>query len=154
MVVDLTEQIPQIPAGAPLTGRLRSAAGRRIRDTGSTVIQAARDLHLSWPTVMDAFKAARQFVEAPLPEVEVLGIDETRRGRPRWEQDPDSSKWQLTRDRWHTGFLDALGAGGLLGQVEGRTVADALAWLATPPLTWRNKIRHVAIDMSATTEPP
>ncbi|MFJ2263960.1 transposase family protein [Streptomyces sp. NPDC087844] len=29
-----TEQIPQIPAGARLTGRLRSAAGRRIRAGG------------------------------------------------------------------------------------------------------------------------
>lgn len=62
-----TEQIPQIPAGKRLTGRLRSVAGRRIRDAGSTVVQAARDLHLSWPTVMNAFKAAaRQVVEAPL----------------------------------------------------------------------------------------
>ncbi|MEV6408335.1 hypothetical protein AB0M58_36220 [Streptomyces bobili] len=42
-----TEQIPQIPAGARLTGQLRDTAGRRIRDAGSTVIQAARDLHLS-----------------------------------------------------------------------------------------------------------
>uniref|UniRef100_A0AAU2VAW0 ISL3 family transposase n=2 Tax=unclassified Streptomyces TaxID=2593676 RepID=A0AAU2VAW0_9ACTN len=145
-----TEQIPQIPAGSRLTGRLRSAAGRRIRDAGSTVIQAARDLHLSWPTAMDAFRAAaRQVVEAPLPEVGVLGIDETRRGKTRWEQNPDSGKWQLTRDRWHTGFVDALGVGGLLGQVEGRTVADVLAWLSTTPLTWRNSIQHVAIDMSA-----
>ncbi|MEU6341935.1 transposase [Streptomyces sp. NPDC046977] len=54
------------------------------------------------------------------------------------------------RDWWHTGFVDALGAGGLLGQVEGRTAADVLAWLATTPLTWRKGIRHVAIDMSAT----
>lgn len=33
------------------------------------------------------------------------------------------------RDRWYTGFVDALGAGGLLGQVEGGTVAEVLAWL-------------------------
>lgn len=32
-----TEQIPQIPAGARLTARLRDTAGRRIRDAGSTV---------------------------------------------------------------------------------------------------------------------
>ncbi|WP_369265740.1 helix-turn-helix domain-containing protein [Streptomyces sp. R35] len=51
-----SEQIPQIPAGARLTARLRDTAGRRIRDAGSTVIQAARDLHLSWPTVMEAFR--------------------------------------------------------------------------------------------------
>lgn len=88
---------------------------------------------------MNAFRAAaREAVEAPLPEVEVLGIDETRRGKPRWEQDPDTGKWKMTRDRWHTGFVDALGSGGLLGQVEGRTVADVLAWLSTTPLTWRN----------------
>ncbi|MFE0513586.1 hypothetical protein [Streptomyces sp. NPDC058964] len=37
----------------------------------------------------------------------------------------------LTRDRWHTGFVDALGHGGLLGQVEGRTV-DARGFLADP----------------------
>ena len=46
-----TEQIGQIPAGARITGRLRSAAGRRVRDAASTVVQAARDLRLSWPTV-------------------------------------------------------------------------------------------------------
>jgi transposase len=146
-----TESIAQIPAGARITARLRQAAGRQVRDAGSTVIQAARDLHLSWPTVMGAFRTtAREVVDAPLPEVRVLGIDETRRGKTKWEQDPESGKWHLVRDRWHTGFVDALGTGGLLGQVEGRTVADVLAWLATTPLTWRKSIRHVAIDMSAT----
>ncbi|MGO4422427.1 transposase family protein, partial [Streptomyces sp. MCAF7] len=69
-----TEQVPQIPARARITSRLRAWAGRRVRDAGSTVIQAARDLHLSGPTVMDAFRAqAREVVEAPLPDVEVLG---------------------------------------------------------------------------------
>ncbi|WP_338017699.1 ISL3 family transposase [Streptomyces adustus] len=110
---------------------------------------SARDLHLSWPTVMDAFRAqAREVTEAPLPEVEVLGIDETRRGSPSWEQDPDTGKWHLVRDRWHTGFVDALGTGGLLGQVEGRTVPDVLAWLVATPLEWRKAIKYVAIDMS------
>ncbi len=146
-----TEQIPQIPAGARLTERLRCSAGRRVRDAGSTVVQAARDLGMSWPVVMDAFRAtATAVIEAPLPKVKVLGIDETRRGRTRWEPNPETGKWQLTRDRWHTGFVDALGTGGLLGQVEGRTVADVLAWLTTTPLTWRKNIRYVAIDMSAT----
>ncbi|MFJ9799998.1 helix-turn-helix domain-containing protein [Streptomyces wuyuanensis] len=84
-----TEQIPQLPAGARITLRLRGAAGRRIRDAASTVIQAARDVYLSWPTVMDPFRtAAHEVTQAPLPEVKVLGIDETRRGRPRWEQAP------------------------------------------------------------------
>ncbi|MER6076657.1 helix-turn-helix domain-containing protein [Streptomyces sp. NPDC001817] len=77
-----TESLPQIPAGARITERLRAAAGRRVRDAGSTVIQAARDLHLSWSTVMASFTVqAREVTGAPLPEVRVLGIDETRRGR-------------------------------------------------------------------------
>ncbi|MET7922217.1 transposase family protein [Streptomyces avermitilis] len=100
-----TEQIAQIPAGARLTARLRSAAGRRVRDAGSTVLQAARDLHLSWPIVMNARIQAREVTDSPLPEAEVLGIDETRRGRPRREQDPTTDKWLLVRDRRHTGFV-------------------------------------------------
>ncbi|WP_340561881.1 transposase family protein [Streptomyces sp. GSL17-111] len=65
-----TESVAQIPAGARITTRLRQAAGRRVRDAGSTVIQAARDLHLSWPTVTRAFRAsAREVVDVPLPEV-------------------------------------------------------------------------------------
>ena len=146
-----TESTAQIPAGARITQRLRATAGRRVRDADSTVIQAARDLRLSWSTVIAAFTAAAQEVTgAPLPGVKVLGIDETRRGRTKWEQDPETGKWRLVRDRWHTGFVDALGVGGLLGQVEGRTAADVLAWLSTTPLTWRKNITHVAIDMSAT----
>ncbi|MEW2513790.1 transposase [Streptomyces sp. NPDC046870] len=68
--------------------------------------------------------------------------------RPRGR--PPGRPARYGRDRWHTGFVDALGVGGLLGQVEGRTAADVLAWLSTTPLSWRNSIRHVAIDMSAT----
>ncbi len=48
--------LSQVPARARITTRLRNAAGRRVCDAGSTVIQAGRDLHLSGPTVMDAFR--------------------------------------------------------------------------------------------------
>ncbi|CAM5660325.1 transposase family protein [Streptomyces griseorubiginosus] len=34
-----TEQIPQIPARAPIITRLRTWAARRVRDAGSTVVQ-------------------------------------------------------------------------------------------------------------------
>lgn len=56
--------------------------------------------------MMNAFRtAAREVVGAPLPEVEVLGIDETRRGRTRWEQDPDTGEWKMTRDTAIHGHL-------------------------------------------------
>lgn len=115
------------------------------------MIQAARDLHLSWPTVMDAFRtAADEVTAAALQPVEVLGIDETGRGRTQWRQNPDTGRWEPTADQWHTGFVDAAGDQGLLGQVEGRAPSDVLAWLATTPIEWRRQIRYVAIDMSTT----
>ncbi|WP_406224578.1 hypothetical protein [Streptomyces canus] len=119
-----TESIPQIPAGARVTARLR--------DAGSTVIQAARDLHLSWPTVMGAFRtSAREVTGAPLPEVRVLGIDETRRGKTKWEQEPDSGKWHLVRDRWHTGFVDALAPAGC--SARSRAAPSPTSWPGSPP---------------------
>lgn len=146
-----TEQVSQVPAGARITTRLRNTAAQRVCDAGSTVIQAGRDLHLSWPTVMDAFRAAGQTVTtAPLEPVEVLGVDETRRGRTQWRQNPDSGRWEPVANQWHTGFVDAFGVQGLLGQVEGRAPSDVLAWLAGTPLQWRRQIRFVAIDMSTT----
>lgn len=144
-----TEQVSQVPAGARITQRLRQTAGRRVRDAGSTVVQAARDLHLSWPTVMDAFRTAGQEVTAAaLEPVAVLGIDETRRGRTQWRPSPDTGRWEPVADRWHTGFVDAFGVQGLLGQIEGRAPSDVLAWLAGTDLQWRKQIRYVAIDMS------
>jgi transposase len=148
--MSFTEQVRQVPAGMRITQRLREAAGRRVRDAGSTVIQAARDLRLSWPTAMDAFRtAATEVTAAELQPVEVLGIDETRRGRTQWRHNPDTGRWEPVADQWHTGFVDALGVQGLLGQVEGRAPSDVLAWLSTTPLEWRRRIRYVAIDMSA-----
>jgi transposase len=81
--------------------------------------------------------------------VKVLGIDETRRGEPIWAQDPQRKRWVLACDRWHTGFVDAAGAGGLLAQVEGRTSAATIAWLNAQPASWRAGITHVNIDLSA-----
>jgi len=51
------EQVPEIPARARLTGRLRQAAGAAVCDGGRTVVQSARDHAVSWPVVNDALKA-------------------------------------------------------------------------------------------------
>lgn len=142
-----TESVPQIPAGARITTRLRQAAGITVRDHGHTVVQAAREYGLGWPTVM---RALRQ-VAAPLAETEpgpvtVLGIDETRRGRPKWVRAEDGT-WTLVRDRWHVGFTDLSGGQGLFGQVEGRTAAAVTAWLDARGEEWKRQVTHVAIDM-------
>jgi transposase len=49
-----TEQVPQIPARARLTGRSRRAAGAAVCDGGRSVLQSARDHAVSWPVVNDA----------------------------------------------------------------------------------------------------
>lgn len=69
----------------------------------------------------------------PMGLVAHLGIDEHRRGRPRWRIDADSGEYVLLADRWHTCFFDLAGDQGLLGQVEVCTADDAAYWLATAP---------------------
>jgi hypothetical protein len=98
---------------------------------------------------MDAFRQVGQEVmTAPPGPVTVLGIDETRRGRMQWRQDPGTGRWEPTADRWHTGCVDATGIQGRMGQVEDRAPSNVPAWPATTRKPWRAQIAYVAIDMS------
>ncbi len=143
-----TESVPQVPPRARLTARLRGSVGAAVGDGGRTVVQAARDHCVSWPVVAAAFTAHAAAVLAAQPElVRVLGIDEVRRGRPRWVMDADTGAWRTSVDRWHVGFCDLSGGQGLLGQVEGRTTAAVLGWLHQRPPAWRDTVCYVVIDM-------
>ncbi|MFC7280251.1 ISL3 family transposase [Paractinoplanes rhizophilus] len=143
-----TEQVAQVPARARLTARLRQAAGAAVADGNRTIVQAARDLGVSWPVVAAAFTVHAQAVLPAEPEpVSVLGIDEVRRGKPRWSFDEVTASWTTTVDRWHVGFVDLLGGQGLLAQVEGRTSKAVTDWLTARPAAWREQVQAVAIDM-------
>jgi len=143
-----TESAPQIPARKRVTSRLRAAAGRAVALAGRTVAQAAADVGLSWPVVQAAFldHATARLPEEPQP-VAALGIDETRRGKPRFVLDTDTGVFEQITDRWHTGFVDLTGEQGLLGQAEGRSAGDAGSWLAARTQQWREGVQVVAIDM-------
>lgn len=143
-----TESVPQIPSRHRVTGRLRAAAARAVADGGCTVAQAARERGLSWPVVHAAFvdHATAVLPEEPEP-VAALGIDEIRRGKPRFAVDPETGALEQVADRWHTGFVDLTGNQGLLGQVEGRSSGDAGSWLAARTQQWRDGVKAVAIDM-------
>ena len=171
-----TESVPAVPAGARITTRLREHAGGLVVDgLCATVAAAGRLTGLSWPTTMDAARAQAAAVldDDPSP-VEVLGIDEVRRGRPRWRpaepvQPPapvtpepsapepvapepvapgrEPAKALVLADRWHVGFTDIGGGQGMLGQVQGRTADDVAYWLAMHTPAWRDRIAYVAIDM-------
>jgi len=85
---------------------------------------------------------------APAP-VQVLGIDETRRGRPRWTQDADTGRW-VKLERFETNFVDLAGPAGLLGQTAGRTKKAVTDWLDERGEEWKAGVRIVAMDPCAT----
>jgi transposase len=150
-LASFTEQVPQIPSRARITGRLRERAGRDVADGGRTVAQAGRDRGLSWPVVQAAFTTyAAGVLPAGPPSTPVLGIDETRRGKPVWRRDNETGKWVLVADCWHVGFVDAAGHAGLFGQVEGRTAEAVEGWLNSQAAAWREAIKYVAIDLCPT----
>jgi transposase len=143
-----TEWVPQIPPRCRITARLREQAGREVARRGITPAEAARHAGVSWPVAHQAFAAAADPVlERPPAPVTHLGIDEHRRGRPRWSLDVRAGEYALLADRWHTCFFDLSGGQGLLGQVEGRTADDTAYWLAQAPPAWRDRIETVALDM-------
>jgi transposase len=133
-----------------ITARLREQAGTEVRDRGITPAETARHAGISWPAAHDAFAAAADPLlgERPAP-VAHLGIDEHRRGKPRFARDEATGEYVLLADRWHTCFFGLSGDQGLLGQVEGRTADDAAHWLAQCPPAWRDAVQVAAIGMCA-----
>ena len=140
--------IPQVPPRRRTTTRLRTQIGRDIGDAARSVVEVAVGAGVSWPTAHTAFvEHAERVLGTPQP-VRVLGIDETRRGKPRWFRDADGRRW-VRVDPWDTGFVDLGGDQGLLGQVEGRTSAVVTDWLAAQSAQFRTEVTHVVIDPSA-----
>ena len=89
-----TESLPQVPSRARLTARLRDHAAHLVGELGVPVGPAAEESGVSWPTAHQAFtEQADAVLGRPLWPVRVLGIDETRRGRPRFLQDPQTGEY-------------------------------------------------------------
>jgi transposase len=141
-----TESVTEIPAGARLTGRLCRLLARQVA-SGRSVSAVAAELGVSWPVAHRHYVdyAGRLLTEPAAPVV--LGIDETRRGKPEWIQG-DSGKWART-ERFETNFTDLSGDGRLLGQVAGRTGKAVTGWLDDRGQDWRNQVAFVAIDPCA-----
>jgi transposase len=146
-----TEQVGQVPAGMRTTTRLRTALAVAV-ENGRDQAEVAAAHGVSWPTVQRAVvvHGAVELVE-PTP-VTVLGMDETRFGRPRWlpdgEHDDGRMRWRRT-DPWETGFVDITGDQTLLGQVDGRTSAAVQTWLAARTPEFRAGVQVVVIDPHA-----
>ena len=144
-----TEAIAQIPARARTTRRLRTQMGAAIGEAARSVTEGAIAHGVSWPTAHRAFVAhAEELLGEPEP-TRVLGIDETRRGKPRWEHCTETGRLGAGPTPWDTGFVDLAGSQGLLGQREGRTGATVIAWLSERSAPFREGIEYVAIDPAA-----
>jgi transposase len=145
-----TESAPQVPPRCTITRRLLEHAGAEVADRGITPAEAARDAGISWHSAHGAFsQAAGQVLSEDPAPVAHLGIDEHRRGRPRWRTDALTGETAQLADRRHVCFHDLGGNQGLLGQVEGRTADDTAYWLAGATPAWRDAVQVVAIDMCA-----
>ena len=142
-----TESIAEIPARARLTGRLcRQLAGQVA--AGRSVAAVSAEYQVSWPVTHRHYVAhADGLLTEPDPPV-VLGIDETRRGKPKWTQDTETGRWVRT-ERFETNFTDLSGTGRLLGQVAGRTGTAVTGWLDDRGQDWKNRVAFVAIDPCA-----
>ena len=142
-----TEQIDELPAGARVTGRLLRHVAGRVGD-GLPVSGACAGL-MSWPIAHAAFIASADAQLLDPKSVVVLGIDETRRGRPRWATDAEDGRW-VKLETFETNFVDLAGSQGLLGQASGRTKANVVAWLDERGQAWKDAVTVVAMDPCAT----
>ncbi len=137
---------PSSSAAADVTPDVRARARNRRAGTGWT-----------WPVAHDAFaRAAGPVLEERRAPVPYLGINEHRRGRPRWRRDEETGEYALLADRWHTCFYDLSGWQGMLGQAEGRTADDAAQVVAIdriPSTASRNlllrNLEHLSPDQFA-----
>jgi len=90
----------------------------------------AAEMGMDWNIAHEAFVAyAEQVLPAAPPPVRVLGLDETRRGKGRYEVVTSSTGVKVWVDRFDTGLVDPDGTGGLFAQVNGRNSAAVIAWL-------------------------
>jgi hypothetical protein len=137
-----TKSIEEVPARARLTGRLcRQPAGQVA--AGRSVAAVPAEYRVSWPVTHRQFIAhADAVLREPEPPV-VLGLDETRRGTPKWIQDAGTGRWVRT-ERFETNFTDLSGTGRLPGQVAGRTGKAVSGWLDDRGQDWKNQVKFVA----------
>jgi transposase len=88
-----TEAITQVPTRTRSTLRLRQQMAKAVGDAARSVAEVAQAHGVSWPTTHRAFIAHATTASTEPAPTAVLGIDETRRGKPRWERCTETGRW-------------------------------------------------------------
>jgi transposase len=144
-----TESTPGIPPRARMTARAKIEMALAVLDDDRSVKAVAAAYGCTWNTCHRSVIVTADPILAAEPEpVRVLGIDETRRGKAKWETCPETGARSWV-DRWDTGLVDITGTGGLLVQVNGRSAKPVTDWLGLREEHWRAGVAYVTIDMSA-----
>ena len=123
-----------------LSDRAGRWACEQVGRRGRTVSEIAVELGADWHTINDAVIAyGTPLVEDPdrIGAVAALGLDEVLFAR--------QGRWR--RQAWSTSIVD-VEAGQLLDVIEGRSAADACAWLDQRPEAWRDAVRWAVLDLS------
>ncbi len=83
-----TEAVPGVPARTRVTPRAKAAMATEVLDKDRSVAAVAGDYRCGWHTVYDeVITVADEALQAEPAPVRVLGIDQTRRGKAKWETD-------------------------------------------------------------------
>ena len=78
-----------MPARARVTPRAKEMMATAVLDEDRSVAAVAAEYRCGWHTVHDeVITVADAALDAEPAPVVVLGIDETRRGKAKWETDP------------------------------------------------------------------
>lgn len=142
--VQTTEQLP-------LRSRLTTRLIGQIVDAGIQELRAvtgiARASGVSWPTVMRKLSATEKTVgDVDGRHVRWLGVDEHRFRKVRYVLGTTGKVMRV--EPWSIVFTD-LETGTILDVVDGRRGPTVLSWIGKRPREWRERVRIVAMDMSA-----
>lgn len=135
-----TEQRPDIaPARAALTTRAGMWATPEVGAEVHTVAYVARQLGVTWHTVMDAVAYwGRPLIEDPnrVGETAAMGVDETKFLAAR-RREPT---------RWASAICDVAGR-SVIDVIEGRGGPELAAWLAERPEPWHRAVTVTFTDL-------
>jgi transposase len=134
-----TEETAHVSPRSVLTRRAGADACRRVGQEARPVSTLARELGVSWSTVMDAVvEHGTPLVEdsGRVGPVRQLGVDETAFLKAKPEHPT----------RFVTGLVD-LERRVMIDLIEGNTAGDVRAWLGGRPDEWLDRVTTVATDL-------